>query len=743
MAALMGKTVGTIIKDVAIAAAVVVAIGTGIGIAAGVPLSAALEASVASLGMLTGVGATVAGAAALAGASIIAGSVLGPKLPKPDTTVTALKTALPPRVRAYGRSRLYGNYDLYLTSSLGTAVDVFSLLDTGGNAIDGAERFYLGDQQVATGAGVVTGLADGTYAGLAVEIDFRTGLATETPYSQLITLLPGIWTSNHRGDGVVTAMVTWKAVKAKNYQKTYPNGQPALSMVARWLRVFDWRDVTQSVSDPSTWKWSENAVLHLADYVLTVEKAKRATSEMFPSGAALTAAWDRYFAPTLTHWTAAADDADVAMALKGGGTEARYRGLVSHRLTDAHKDVKSRLLDCFDGWLAPREDGALIVYSGRYYTPTVEIGPDEIVSYSLQNGVEDENAVNDIAVTYLSAAHDFNTVNTNNWTDEADISARGAIRSETFSPDVPTHSQARRLTKRKAMKAMAPQRGTVTTNSAGRAARGQRFIQLLLRENGRTFYSGPAEITSLTRNLATGGVTFNWIAVTAAIDDWNPALEEGDPAPSATGVAVSDLTAPVITAASASFSQDSAANASGVRISLTIDAPDRDDLTWYVFTRTTGAATWDERTYTDLDPGPSVSIITEFVATDADIEVETAYQVGDGRFSPRSATSTVNTSTASLAPDAPAGLSATGFAGSASIDWTNSTSNFSYSRVYRGTTSSFGSAALISGDLAGGAGSTQGYTDTVAAGTYFWWVRAYSAAGAASSLSGPVSATVS
>jgi hypothetical protein len=739
----MGKTIGTILKDLAIAAAVVVAIGTGIGIAAGVPLSAALEASVASLGMLTGLGASVAGAAALAGASFIAGSVLGPKMPKPDTAVTAIKTALPPRVRGYGRSRLYGNYDLYVTSSSGVAVDVFSFLDTGGVAIDGVERLYLGDQQVGTAAGVLAGLSDGSFGGSAVAVDFRLGHATETAFSQLVTLLPGVWTTNHRGDGVVTGMVTWKPVKAKDYQKRYPNGQPALSLVARWQRVFDWRDVTQSVNSPATWKWSENAVLHLAHYILTVEKARRATNEMFPSGSALTTAWNRYFNPTLAYWTAAANDADVSQGLKAGGSEARYRGLVAYKLTDAHKDVKSRLLDCFDGWLAPREDGALIVYSGRYYAPTISIGPDDIVSYSLQNGVEDENAVNDIAVTYLSAAHDYNTVNTDNWTDETDISARSAIRSETFSPDVPSHGQARRLTKRKMIRAMAPKRGTVTTNSGGRAARGQRFVNLLLQEGDRVFYTGPAEITSLTRNLATGGVTFNWIAMTSAVDAWNPTTEEGNPAPNGTGVTVTDLDVPVITSAVASFAQDSATNSSGVRIALTIDAPDRDDLTWYVRTRSAGAATWDERTYSDLDPGPSVSIITEFVATDAMIEVETAYQVGDGRTSDWSSTTTVNTSTAALAPAAPAGLSATGHTGNASISWTNSTTNFSYSRVYRGATSSFGSASQIGGDLSGSAGSAQTYTDTVAAGTYFWWVRSYSAAGAASSLSGPATAIVS
>jgi hypothetical protein len=223
----MGKTVTTILKDVAIAAAITVAIGTGIGIVAGVPLAAALEASVYSLGMLTGLGATVAGTVALAGVSVLAQDALGPKLPKPDTTITALKNPLPPRIRAYGRSRLYGNYDLYVTSPNGVALDIFSFIDTGGFPIDGIEKFYLGDQVVATSTGTVSGLADGAYGMSAVAIDARLGEATETAFSQAMSALPGVWTSAHRGDGVVTGMVAWQPVKAKDYQQVYPNGQPA------------------------------------------------------------------------------------------------------------------------------------------------------------------------------------------------------------------------------------------------------------------------------------------------------------------------------------------------------------------------------------------------------------------------------------------------------------------------------------------------------------------------------------
>jgi hypothetical protein len=114
------------------------------------------------------------------------------------------------------------------------AIDVFSFLDTGGIAIDGVERLYLGDQQVGTGAGVLAGLSDGSYRRESVEIDFRLGHATETAYQPACnTACPASGRPTTAATACVTGMVTWKPVKAKDYQKRYPNGQPALD----WWRV--------------------------------------------------------------------------------------------------------------------------------------------------------------------------------------------------------------------------------------------------------------------------------------------------------------------------------------------------------------------------------------------------------------------------------------------------------------------------------------------------------------------------
>jgi len=630
----MGKTITSIVL---VAAAIAVVAIPGVG--------AAISATLVSAGLSTAAAATIT--TAITGAVISAGVAsaakllgIGPSLPKPSTTEGALKTAIPPRVRAYGRSRLYGAYALFETAANGTAVDVFAIHD---GQIDGIERRYLGDDAVTLTDSSVNQGADKRYKRNVVQWLETRGLPYGQYFPAIGALLPGIWTPEHRGDGVVTVATTWKAVKADDYQDTYPQGGPVpASIVARWQLVFDWRDPAQDVGDMATWKWSENALLHLAHYRLTVEKAKRLPDEQYPSPNALRAAWATFFVPTLSYWTEAANVCDEQVPLKAGGSEARYRSAFSHKLTDPHKDVIDALTACFDGWTSPRADGALVVFAGRYYAPTVEIGPEHIVSYSWQTGIDDESTVNEITLSYVSDQHDFGTVECDPWEDQDDVARRGSIRSQPLENPVPSWGQARRLAKRTMARLMAPYRGTVTTNVAGRIARGQRYIRLRIIEAGAVFFDGVAEITQLTRNLQTGGVTFLWVAADANIDAWNPATEEGSPAALGNRIAPQPVNAPVIESAGVVYT-DATEEGSGGRISVIVSGLQRDDLTWYARWRVQGAAVWNEQRYSDVDPSAAVELLTSFVPLDKMVEVEVAYQTGDGRVSDYSEPALVNT----------------------------------------------------------------------------------------------------
>lgn len=547
------------------------------------------------------------------------GQAFAPPVPKPEQTETALKTPIPPRVSGYGEQRLYLAYALYVTADDGTAVDVGAFHE---GRIDSILGHYLGDKKVTlTSGGFVNGLDDGQFGDSDdnVQIGTTLGPATNVAFAPVIAKVPAVWTSAHRGDGVVTGFALWKAVKAKNYQKIYSGGGPnnmPLSLAMRLQPVFDWRDSTQSIGDPLTWKWSANAILHLAHYLLVRDNKD----------------WTKQFVPTLAYWTAAANVCDEAVPLKAGGTEARYRGCVVHKHTDEHKSVVAALLACCDGWMSPRADGALVVYAGRYTAPTVTVDGRDIISYSVQDGIEEENAVNTIPLTYVSDLHDYTTVDTDAWTDEDDIEQRGKeLASGGLANQVPSHSQARRLGKRAYAEAMAPKRGTATLRSTGRKILGQRYITLKLDDLGLTL--AVQVKPPVKRDPITGQISFAWILADPNVDAWNPATEEGNPAPVGNVVASEPLDPPIVVSVTPIYGQNTAYNTPGVKLTIVATGPARADLTWYVRTRPVDGAAWLEQEYSDTDPGASVTLQTDFLPL-GQLDVEVSYGVGDGRLSP-------------------------------------------------------------------------------------------------------------
>ncbi len=566
------------------------------------------------------------------------------KAPRPEQAETAIKMAIPPRVSGYGQNRLYMAYALYVTAKDGYAVDVGAFHE---GRVDSVVGHYLGDKKITiNGSGFVDEQPDGQFGSDSdtVQIGWTLGPATNTAFAPVIAKVPEIWTTDHRGDGVVTGFAIWKAVKAKNYQKVYSGGGPnqmPLSLVMKLQPVFDWRDPAQSVTDPLTWTWSENAILHLAHYLLVRDNKS----------------WAIHFAPTLAYWTAAADVCDEAVALKAGGSEARYRGCVVHKHTDEHKSVVASLLACCDGWMSPRADMALVVYAGRYSPPSVTVDDRDVVSYSVQDGIEEENAVNTIPLTYVSSLHDYTTVDTDPWTDEDDIERRGKeLASGGLANQVPSHSQARRLGKRAFAEAMAGKRGTCTLRSTGRKILGQRYIRLILTEIG---FDEVVQVKApVKRDPTTGQVSFAWILADPNVDSWNPATEEGNPAPVGSTIAAEPLDTPMIISATAVYSAvgqtpegdevidpTPGQTATGARVLIAATGPDRADLTWFARWRVGVSGSWNEREYADADPGPAVSFTTEFVPLATNINVEVAYSVGDGRLSDWSDPTVVNTTT--------------------------------------------------------------------------------------------------
>lgn len=564
---------------------------------------------------LSATAATVASTAIYVAGTYFISDLLSGGGPKPDAAETARKSPKPARVHLFGVRRVHGASMLFVNTTDSETVDVWAYLEGPINAVTG---IYLNDDITMIDGGFVQELEDGSYGNDKVLAGYNLGALTETAHVEVVSRVPA-WTSNHRGDGIVSGYLIKTGVKSENFLNIYPQGDNVLmSLVAEGHFCHDPRDPYSDPDDASTWPYTENPVLHLLWFKTVFKGADYAAR----------------IAPVEDFWMDAADVCDEVMSLDAGGTEPRYRGCVMFAADANPAEIESQLLATFDGWTGEDENGCIKVFAGELYAPTVSIGPSQIIDYEVQEFVEDENRLNEIIVRHVSADHDFNEVEPEPWRDEADITARGKTVNTPLDLQVPSHTQARRLAKRSMARANAPQRGMVRVVYSAREALAERYIDLLIEESGETFFDGVAEVVGGETDHETGGAIIEWIAVDPNVDTWNPATEDGEPAPTQSKVYLAPLVAPTIDTATAEFDEFA-----GARIAIVFDAITETDVTWFTRWRIAGDTSWLEA---GAEPS-GTTIHTGAVAVNESVEVAIAYQVTDGRFSGWSDTETVDT----------------------------------------------------------------------------------------------------
>jgi hypothetical protein len=596
----------------------------------------------AAAGLATAAGASAATATTIAttvtavaqtaislGLTIAINAAFAPKLPGLPAVQVPIKQAIPNRRTGYGRARLSGAYMLF-EAHKAFSVDVLAVHDGRINAIT---NYYLHDDEVFLDAdGHPDQVAPGKYSNdsdTSVLITFltRLGLPTETAYPEVIAKMPGLWTTDHRGDGIASIALLCKQAKDTYQPKRYPNGLPQPSIAGELSLVYDPRDPAQVQSGPSTWAWSENPILHLLDYLTSTEH-----------GMGLD--YERRILPRIGDWIAAANDCETTVPLKAGGTEPRYRcgGVFEHATAPA--DVVNQIVSTCDGWLAQTGSGALTVQSGRYRAPTVTLTDDHVTGYTLKHFVTDEEAVNVLLPTYTDRAKGYTENDAGAYRNEADITARGRERSQPFPlPWVPSPTQARRLAKRKMSRLAAELSGTMRTNLYGMNVLGERYVRLQITEND-SLNDIVVEVSRVEFDLQNMGVTFDWVLADENIDDWDPTTEEIDLPNPADRVSPADLVAPTITDVEPLYPRV-AKLIDGAQLKVTVEPPaDIGEPNWKLRWRVSGQTLWSEWPFvTDIDFGDPVELVTGFVAADATVEIQAAYQTAQA-LSPWSASAT-------------------------------------------------------------------------------------------------------
>lgn len=607
------------------------------------------------------------------------------------------------------------------------------------NAFIKALSGIKGDVSTLTGDGTVNAIG-GRYKGSGsvkrVQILSRLGVVPETPYAEIVANLSseGIWTTSHRGDGQASVGMICRSPSAEDFQKRFPYGKPALSVVAELALVWDFRDPAQNPENPATWKFSKNSALILCWHeCFNAFGTKRD--------------FRKAILPVLNMWQEEADVCDEDVSRAAGGTEKRYQCGGFDTADHDPKAATNAILASSDGWMCERGDGALLFVAGKFREKYVATLTDaDIVGHSIQHDVLFEEEVNRFVPRFTYPATDYTTTDTDYFEDTgAQLVAGRVLPSEGDYGWVQQWRQARRLGKREFMRLREKKRGSLDIRLTGINAVYAPWVRLQTPVRMPAMNGAIISNRRSTLAIMRGGFQMTWIKMPADIDAWSPTVDEGSAPPVPIKPTSEGLPKPII---------DTVVPVSGggtVYIRVVLIDPARDDLTMAVRYRVadTGGGkpgAWIEQKFRDAAPDSGLIILnTNPVPANSSIDVEAAYIGTDNGYGDWSEKATVISTVDTIPPAAVTGVAAVGGAGQVALTWVSPNSgNYYAANIRRNTVNNQGSAALVRTEF-GAPSSPDGWTDTVLpAGTYYYWLRAMNASGVESTSSvatGPVSVT--
>lgn len=420
--------------------------------------------------------------------------------PDPEGQKVTRKQARPIRVHAVGGgSRMSGAY--MLREAVGNKYGAVLAVCEG--RLASVDAVYEHDNLITrNSAGWVQGMAGEQFgSGDLLRIQTRLGNPTEAHYAMLTPNFGSYWPTSARGDGVASIGIFAQHRSRESFARHFPNGEPSVSIVGAAV-CYDWRDGTQSRTDPSTWKATSNPVVWLV-FVEWHRHGRR---------------WERSIAPVLDLLTVEANYCDASVT-RNGVTEARYRCAGNYPVNTEPQAVREALLATFDGWMSLDGRGRLIVKAGRYTEPTFVLTGEHIQGYSWRAFQTDEEACNALVVSFVDPSKDYTEVEAGTLFDQDDIDGRNGVeRSEALQlPWCPSGTQAMELARRKMTRLTAKRRGQVRASVYGLNGLGERFIRIQNPEL-RSMADVVVEVTNVELDMANAQVVFDVVLADTEID---------------------------------------------------------------------------------------------------------------------------------------------------------------------------------------------------------------------------------
>lgn len=534
--------------------------------------------------------------------------------------------------------------------------------------------------------------------------------------SQLIAAFSGRWTTDHKLVGTTYSVIRMLGMKVEDRYKLYKfrgplgMGEPSVAIVADWSHCYDPRDGTQTLGTPSTYKFTRNSALIWAWFRTHRYGRNKSTSSI--------------------NWAQVALMATICDQTVTGivGSHVRYQCDASISEDMSRNDAEQAILMTMDAQLVFDATGLCWPRPGYYYAPTLALNRNRDIvameSVEAQNG---ESETQGVVIRYTDPDAKYTTQPSAAWLNpNYYVVGQSPTFLQIDGHFIQDHNQAMRIAKAIGMRMQPLYKLAPTIGLRGLKASQERICNL----NYDNTFSGDQEICTQVQ-LDGAGIFCTFGTVPVDANRWELLAGEELPKPvvdgSSTSTGTPDL--PVIS---------SLTIVDGL-IQVVFATPTRVDVTYqiqYILTSLVGSGNWVDMSVqmTDLtafsgpvDPGVSYSVRYRSLLT-------------SGLNSAWSITSTITPGTAI---DPPTMGSATGAVGHSTLGYRNPNSaSFNHVDIKRNTTSTLGTASTIATNQYGALGAVQSYTDTVAAGTYYYWFIAYATDGTPSSAHGPFSDTV-
>ena len=316
-----------------------------------------------------------------------------------------LRSATEPQRIIYGTRRVSGVLayaNVRLSTGTNDNSDLWQVIALAGHEIDGITDLYLdGDKIPASsidGSGEVTSGKYGPISGRS-PVQMLTNLGSESQTALSIGFAD--WSSAHRLRGIAHIATRFE-LSTRGSANLWRNGAPSnVRVTVRGKKVYDPRlDSTQSggsgshrVTDSTTWEYSSNPALCLADYLI---------DERLGMGQEGVTAGDIDYAMVAT----AADQCDATVSVPGG-TEPRYSINGVLFASEKYETNIRDILQTMNGQMT-WSNGQFRIRAGEYAAPVLSFDEDDIIGgigISAERGRE--TRINKIRGTFANAAEDY------------------------------------------------------------------------------------------------------------------------------------------------------------------------------------------------------------------------------------------------------------------------------------------------------------------------------------------------